>query len=254
MRDTIHIFIAFIFAFIGTFIMMNGSFNGLFATRFMNINVIILSVLFIMIPLIFNKKTGGILKQINRYTWLIIICYLSGSLAMEYQSYKLSVPFEGMFMTLPLVLAFIYWSQKNNKLLFLKSSEITKKEGFKIDLFLITTPFLLAGFVSLMMDLNNSDLRAFWPFFIFFVSLFGFIFSLFYSLSGLAFIESHKKYTVFFSVVIMSIYSLLSFLPRRVGVFNLMEIETFYAIPILLLTLHLVFISGFQLKTKLSKN
>jgi hypothetical protein len=183
MRDTIHIFIAFIFALIGTFIMMNGSFNWLLITLFMNRNVLILPVLFIMIILMFNKKTGGILKQINRYTWLIIICYLSGTLAMEYQSYMLSVPFEGVFMTLPLVLAFIYWSQKNNKLLFLNGSEITKKEGFKIDSFLITTSFLLAGFVSLTMDLNNSDLRAFWPFFIFFISVFGFIFSLIYSLS-----------------------------------------------------------------------
>ncbi|ERH41135.1 hypothetical protein N750_17325 [Legionella pneumophila str. Leg01/53] len=87
---------------------------------------------------------------------------------MEYQSYKLSVPLEGIFMTLPLVLAFVYWSQRNNKLLLLNGSEITKKEGFKIDLFLITSSFLLAGFVSLMMDSNNSDLRDFWPFLIFF--------------------------------------------------------------------------------------
>ncbi|HFD2303119.1 TPA: hypothetical protein ACF2P4_001411, partial [Legionella pneumophila] len=87
-------------------------------------------------------------------------------------------------MTLPLVLAFVYWSQRNNKLLLLNGSEITKKEGFKIDLFLITSSFLLAGFVSLMMDSNNSDLRDFWPFLIFFVSAFGFIFSLIYSLSG----------------------------------------------------------------------
>lgn len=254
MRDTIHIFIAFIFAFIGTVFMMNGSFNWLLMTLFNNVNVIILLVLFIVITLIFNKNTGRTLKQINRYTCLIIICYLSGTLAMEYQSYKLSVPFEGIFMTLPLVLAFIYWSQKNNKLLFLSGSEITKKEGFKIDLFLITTSFLLAGFVSLMMDLNNSDLRSFWPFFIFFISVFGFIFSLIYSLSGLVFNESHKKYTLFFSVAIMSIYSLLSVFPRRIGVFNLVEIETFYVIPILLLLLHLGFILGFQLKLKLSKS
>ena len=254
MRDTIHIFIAFIFAFIGTVFMMNGSFNWLLISLFMNINFIILPVLIIMIILMFYKKTGGILKQINRYTWLIIICYLSGTLAMEYQSYKISVPFEGIFMTLPLVLAFIYWSQKINKLLFLNSSIITKKEGFKIDLFLITTSYLLAGFVTLMMDLNNSDLRSFWPFFIFFISVFGFIFSLIYSLSGLVFNESHKKYTLYFSVAIMSIYSLLSVFPRRIWVFNLVEIETFYAIPILLLSLHLGYILGFQLKLKLSKS
>ncbi|HFD2301654.1 TPA: hypothetical protein ACF2PY_003260, partial [Legionella pneumophila] len=187
-------------------------------------------------------------------TWLIIICYLAGTLAMEYQSYKLSVPLEGIFMTLPLVLAFVYWSQRNNKLLLLNGSEITKKEGFKIDLFLITSSFLLAGFVSLMMDSNNSDLRDFWPFLIFFVSAFGFIFSLIYSLSGLVFNDSHKKYTIFFSVAIISIYSLLSVSPRKIEVFNLVEIETIYAISILLLSLHLGFLIGFQLKIKLSKS
>ncbi len=56
MRDSIHIFIAFIFAFIGTFIMMNGSLNWLLITLFMNINVIKIPVLFIMIILICNKK------------------------------------------------------------------------------------------------------------------------------------------------------------------------------------------------------
>lgn len=250
MRNTIHILIAFFFAFIGTFIMLNGSFNWFLRTLFSYINVIILPVLFIIIIiiLIFNRKTGGILKQINRYTWLIIICYLSGILAMEYQSYKISVPFEGVFMTLPLVLFFIYWSQKNNKLLLLNGSEITKKDEFKIDLFLITTSFLLAGFVSLLMDFNNSDLRAFWPFYIFFISVFGFIFSLIYSLSGHFFKVNHKKYTLFFSVAITSIYSLISVFPRRIGGLNLVEIETFYAISILLLSLHLGFILGFQLK------
>jgi hypothetical protein len=81
MRDTIHIFIAFILAFIGTFIMINGLFNWLLITLIININVINLPVLFIMIILIFNKNTWVILKKIHRYTWLIIICYLSKNLS-----------------------------------------------------------------------------------------------------------------------------------------------------------------------------
>ncbi|ERH41134.1 hypothetical protein N750_17320 [Legionella pneumophila str. Leg01/53] len=63
-----------------------------------------------------------------------------------------------------------------------------------------------------------------------------------------------KKYTIFFSVAIISIYSLLSVSPRKIEVFNLVEIETIYAISILLLSLHLGFLIGFQLKIKLSKS
>ncbi|HFD2298426.1 TPA: hypothetical protein ACF2PW_003305, partial [Legionella pneumophila] len=66
--------------------------------------------------------------------------------------------------------------------------------------------------------------------------------------------DSHKKYTIFFSVAIISIYSLLSVSPRKIEVFNLVEIETIYAISILLLSLHLGFLIGFQLKIKLSKS
>ena len=52
-------------------------------------------------------------------------------------NYKFSVPFEGIFMTLPLVLAFIYWAQKSNDILLLSGLNITKKDGFNFDLFLL---------------------------------------------------------------------------------------------------------------------
>ncbi|HDV5773756.1 TPA: hypothetical protein RJD76_002908 [Legionella pneumophila] len=173
---------------------------------------------------------------------------------MEYQTYKFSVTLEGVFMTFPLVMAFIYWSYKNNKIFLLNSSVMTKKEAFKTDLFLISTSFLLAGFLSLMMDLNNSDLRAFWPFLILFISIYGFVFSLIYALLGLFLNENHTKYTLFFASAIMLIYSLLSFFPRKIGLLNSAEIEIIYALPIILLFLHLVFIVGFQIKRRQLKN
>ena len=49
-------------------------------------------------------------------------------------------------MTLPLVIALIYWSQKNNDILFLSGSYISSLNGFKIDLFLITTSFYWLDF------------------------------------------------------------------------------------------------------------
>jgi len=66
--------------------------------------------------------------------------------------------------------------------------------------------------------------------------------------------ENHKQYTLTLSIIIMSIYSLLSIFPSKVEVLNIMEIETFYAISILLLSLHLGFILVFQLKLKRLKS
>jgi len=193
------------------------------------------------------------LNKINRYSWLIIACYLSGALSVEYYTYQSGVHFEGLFMTLPLALAFIYWSQKNNNLLLLTGSEIKKTDGFKMDLFLITTSFVLAVFLSLMMDLNNVDLRGAWPFLIFFISIYGYFFSLIYSLMWLVFIENHKKYTLYFASFIVLFFSLLSCFPRKIDIFNLMEIEPFYAMPILLLSFNLVVILAFHLKNWISK-
>ena len=122
MRDTVQIFIAFIFALIGTFFMMNGSYNRLLMTVPIDVPVIIMFALFIM--LLFSKKIIKVLKKINRYTWLIIVCYLSGTLTMEYQTYKFSVPLEGVFMTFPLVMAFIYWSYKNKKIFLLNGCDL----------------------------------------------------------------------------------------------------------------------------------
>ena len=104
-----------------------------------------------------------------------------------------------------------------------------------------------------MMDLNNSDLRAWWPFLIVFISLYGFIFSLAYSISGLTFHENHKKYTLFVASTIITIYSLLRFLPKNIWLLNLMKFETFYSISIILLSIHLFVLLAWNLKKLLAK-
>lgn len=74
-----------------------------------------------------------------------------------------------------------------------------------------------------------------------------------YSLLGLFFDADHKKYTLFFASVILTMYSLLSFLPRKLELLSLVKIEPFYAISILLLLIHLGFVLGVQFKIRGSK-
>lgn len=251
MRETIHVVLAFSLAFVVTFITMNGQISLLLMTIHINKYIVILTI--IIVAIIFSNKLTRGLREINRYSWLIIGCYLSATLAIEYQTYKFSVPFEGMLMTAPLVIAFIFWSQKNNKLLCLRKSEITKIDGFKIDIFLITTSFLLAGCFSLIVGLDNSDLRAFWPFLIILISLYGFIFSFIYSIIALALNDNHKRYTLLFMAIIVSTYSTLSLFPKNIWLFNLMGVGIFYAISIILFSIHLLVMLACHLNMIISK-
>ena len=86
MHNTIRVISAFIIALISTFFMMNGQLARLAKAFFMNTDVII--VLVIIIAIIFFKHIVQLMKNINRYSWLILGCYLSGTLAMEYQTYN----------------------------------------------------------------------------------------------------------------------------------------------------------------------
>ena len=251
MRDTIHIILAFIFALIGTFFMINSPLYSLFEMRYLNEEIIL--SLTILILIIFSKRIAKGMKKLNRYSWLIIIFYLSGTLTMESLTYNSSVHFEGIYITLPIVLAFIYWSQKTSNILFMSGSKTKKSDRFKIDLFLITTSFLLAGLLSLIMDLNNIDLRGFWPFLIILISVYGFFFSAIYSISGLISNKNHKNYTLIFASSIILIFSLLRFFPKNIRFSNLIEIESFYALSIILLLINLVLMFVFYLKERMYK-
>lgn len=143
MRYTLPILLAFILALLGTFFMLN-------------------------MP-IYDIELFFIINRMPIFILLLII----GLLTHQY-----SVPFEGIFITTPLILAFIFWSQKTSDYLLSIDKAYSSSDGFKVDLFLITTAFLVTGCISLITEINNVDLRGFWLFYQciwvhFFSNLFG---------------------------------------------------------------------------------
>ena len=176
MRYTLSIVLAFVMALLGTIIMFNIPIYDIELLFLINRKPIF--ILLLIIGLLTHKIWINCFKKINRYSWGIIVFYMSGTFIMEYQTHQYSVPFEGNFITAPLILAFIFWSQKTNDYLLSIDKRYSSSDGFKVDLFLIATAFLITGCISLITEMNNVDLRGFWPFYLFFISVYGFIFSL----------------------------------------------------------------------------
>lgn len=173
---------------------------------------------------------------------------------MEYQTHQYSVPFEEIFITTPLILAFIFWSQKTSDYLLSIDKAYSSSHGFKVDLFLTTTAFLVTGCISLITEINNVDLRGFWPFYLFFISIYGFIFSLTYLAISLQFKAEHKNYTLCFSAIIVLLYSLLFLFPKHNFLFDLVGIEPFYGLLLITISIHFLICSIFHMKRKITKN
>ncbi|RUR14084.1 hypothetical protein [Legionella sp. km772] len=252
MRYTLPILLAFILALLGTFFMLNMPIYDI--ELFFIINRMPIFILLLIIGLLTYKGWINGFKKINRYSWGIIVFYLSGTLIMEYQTHQYSVPFEGIFITTPLILAFIFWSQKSSDYLLSIDNAYSSSDGFKVDLFLITTAFLVTGCISLITEINNVDLRGFWPFYLFFISVYGFIFSLTYSEISLQFKVKHKNYTLCFSAIIVLLYSLLFLFPKHNFLFDLVGIEPFYGLLLIMIGIHFLICFMSNMKRKTAEN
>lgn len=252
MRYTLPIVLAFILALLGTIIMFNIPIYDIELLFLINRKPIF--VLLPIIGLLTHKIWINCFKKINRYSWGIIVFYLSGTLIMEYQTHQYSVPFEGIFITTPLILAFIFWSQKSSDYLLSIDNAYSSIDGFKVDLFLITTAFLVTGCISLITEINNVDLRGFWPFYLFFISVYGFIFSLTYSAISLQIKVKHKNYTLCFSAIIVLLYSLLFLFPKHNFLFDLVGIEPFYGLLLIMIGIHFLICFMSNMKRKTAKN
>ncbi|ARG98289.1 hypothetical protein B6N58_11805 [Legionella micdadei] len=68
---------------------------------------------------------------------------------------------------------------------------------------------------------------------------FSLIFSFIYALIKVALKITNHQYTIIYSFLIIGSYSLLQFLPMRINVFSLGEIDTFYLLMIILIFTHL---------------
>ncbi|WP_419421610.1 hypothetical protein ACNVED_16670 (plasmid) [Legionella sp. D16C41] len=233
------------FAFISTIISTILVFQGGWLSFISYIQPWIFPALVIM-GIIFIRSIWACLKSFNVYTWLIIAFYLSGVITIEWGS--MSMPFEGLFMTLPLILFYLYWSQKNSAFLTTKEM-VSRKHLFYLDIFLISTAFLVAGLLMLIIDFNNTDLRGWWPFVIAFYILYGLGSGLVYGLISTAIQQKyHRRYTRFFSSILILILSFGVFMPRHIQIFNGFSLDSFSALLLAALFSHIAITSFLWVK------
>ncbi len=199
-----------------------------------------------------SKRTIHI-KNINKYSLLILITYIFAVIAMSYQT--INTFFNGFIQTLPLIIFFVFWSEKSAQLIKQTDSNLKKAQLFNRDTFILSFSFLLGCLISLLFAYDNSDAKGWWILIIYFISLYGLIFSLIFS--GIALlIKNHKAYTLVFSFLIIGLVSLGKFSPRYMFIPLLGYIDTFYAITSALLIIHCLFaisykiIQSFQWKQK----
>ncbi len=183
-----------------------------------------------------NKKNK--LKNLNGYSWSIIIAFICATFAMHYNTANISLA--GILQTLPLIIIAVYYSEKLAYLITQPGHNLKKSKLFTRDLFILSFSFLFACLLSLIFSYNNSDAKGWWPLIIYFVTIYGLIFSIFFSAVAVL-IKNHKVYTIVFSLVIMVLVSMGQFLPFYTYIPMVGNIETFYVTTCSLLIFHCLF-------------
>lgn len=181
--------------------------------------------------------------RFNIYSWVIFIIYLTVVTTMEYFSYKFSL--ESIYFSLPLIVAFIFWSERTAVVIQRNDGSITKTEGFNQDLFLISFSFISGNLLSLLFQYNNSDTIGWWPLAIYFISAFGILFAIIFSLIALM-LNNHKKYTLIYSLVLIINLMFISFMMHVDPLSIFAKSNTFYIIFLLLIGVHLLLCLGYK--------
>lgn len=178
-----------------------------------------------------------LIRRLNGFSWAIIIAFICSSFAMQYHT---NSSFYEFFDILPLILVAIYWCEKSAPLIHLPECKLKKEGLFNRDLLLLSFSFLLGCLISLCFAYNNSDAKGWWFFIIYFMTLYGLIFSFVFSIFALL-IKNHKIYTLIFSFLIIGLISFGDFLPHYITVPLIGSTETVYVITFSLLIAHCFF-------------
>lgn len=190
-----------------------------------------------------SKKTTHI-KNLNKYSWIILITFTFATFTMSYQTVNTS--FEGFVQTLPLIILFVFWSEKSAQLIKQTERNLNKAQLFNWDAFILSFSFLLGCLISLLFAYDNSDVKGWWVLIIYFYTLYGFIFSVAFSTIALL-IKNHKIYTMIFSLLIIFLVSLGQFFPHYISLPIIGSIDIFFVATASLLIIHCLFVIGYKI-------
>jgi len=172
---------------------------------------------------------------LNIFSWVLIFIYLTVLTTMEYFSYQFS--WESIYFSLPLITAFIFWSERTALLIQKVDGSLTRTEGFKRDLFLISFSFIAGDLLSLLFQYNNSDALGWWPLAIYVVSAFGILFAVIFSLVAMM-LNNHKVYAVIYSIVLILVHMFASFMMHLDPLSFFSQSGTFYIVFLFLICVH----------------
>ncbi|WP_051555258.1 hypothetical protein [Legionella fairfieldensis] len=183
------------------------------------------------------------LRQLNEYSWSVILAFICATLAMQYHT--ASIHIKDFFQVLPLIIVFISWCEKSAYFIKQPESNLKKTEIFNRDTFILSFSFLLACLISLLFAYDNSDAKGWWVLIVYFITLYGLFFSLIFSLIALL-IKNHKIYTMIFSSLIVALISLGNFFPHYISLPLIGNVDTFFVITGSLLIVHCLFAMGYK--------
>jgi hypothetical protein len=182
--------------------------------------------------------------KINKYSFSILIAFICATIAMLYGTANNSL--QDFFPTLPLIVISIYYCQKLAPLLDQPEHNLKKSKLFIRDSFILTFGFLLASLISLIFAYKNSDAKAWWSLIIYLYTLYGFFFSVVFSITALL-IKNHKIYTMVFSLLIIIFVSLGKFFPHYIPLPLMGSVDTFFVITGSLLIIHCLFVISYKI-------
>lgn len=189
------------------------------------------------------KKIG--LESFNWYSWALIAIFILVSWIIE--SFHRTSPFEGSFISFPLITLAVFFCQMNDNLTRLISKKHNWIDIVIKNIFLITYCFLVGSIFFVILNHRNADVGGWWSIFLYVMYFYGFIFSLIFSAISWAVSYYNHVYNSFFCIIIILLLASLKIFPHYIKIAHFGEIDVLFVILFGLLTAHFFFTLLFKL-------
>lgn len=171
----------------------------------------------------------------NRFIpFVLLTLYVIAATAMQYHT---TTSWSEGLIGLPVIGIGILFTFLAKKLT--KNERQSKRDVFRQDLYAIIIAFIIGSLLLIILNYDNSDMKAWWGLWLYFMMFFGLIFSFIYALIKTTLKITSHAYTVIYSYLIIGMFILLQFLPMRINVLSLGNIELFYLLTVILIFTHL---------------
>lgn len=160
-------------------------------------------------------------SRINVYMLFMITLFLLVNFIMEY--FSRNVSFESLMLTLPILVAIIYWCKNSSYLIKKNDTQLNFGQIINRDMFLICYSFISFDLSYLLFQYNNID-RAWWSLSLYCVSIYGLVFAVFFAFTA-QIIKNHRLYSIIFSWIIFFTMLMSSLRPHQMYIYFIGEVH-----------------------------